>query len=420
MFRGNYRGKQQHQDDFNLVLERGFQAGVKKIVITAGTLQEAKDALEMSRKDSRLYCTIGVHPTRCSQEFLQAKEDKNKDKDKNKNENKEKEKDDGNVAEIGDKYLAQLVELAKLGKQEGKIIAVGEFGLDYDRTEFCPKDVQKEWFARQLVALAGEVDLPLFLHCRAASEDMLVMLKEHGVTKGCVHSFDGDMETMRAMCALGLSIGINGCSLKTEDNLSVVREIPMERLLLETDGPWCDIRTTHPGYKHIQTMFPTVKKPKQLVESALGKCVKNRQEPCHLRQVLEVVAGVRDVTVDELAEQVYANTLRVFPGLGAVAKGTVTREMESGGSGGSGGGGSGGGGGGGDDDDDDDVQPFEVDEEFDFDNVELTGRRQTTEGWKEFATTDTYGGYMASNGGTEASMAKRIVKETNTKEKEEM
>jgi TatD DNase family protein len=392
MFRGEYRGKQQHDSDFPLILQRGWEQNVQKVIITAGTLQETKDALALARTDPRLYSTVGVHPTRCKDEFVSE--------------------------EAGTTYLQELVEIAKIGKQEGKIVAVGECGLDYDRIEFCPKDVQKKWFERQLISLAAQVDLPLFLHCRAAGDDMVETLREHGISSGVIHSFDGSMETMRAMCSLGLSIGINGCSLRTEENLAVVKEIPVDKLLLETDGPWCDIRSTHPGHQFVQTIFPTVKKPKKFVS---GKCVKNRQEICHLRQVLEVVAGVRGVPVNDLAEQVYQNTLNVFPGLSeeqnTTAVGSNSGEAKTksgGGSGGRGGKGSGGGGGMHTCSDENTVTPFSVDEDFDYDSVKLSGRKQTRDGWTEYATEDTYNDYLASVGGDEAVLAKKLAGSTQT------
>ena len=67
MFKGIYRSKERHEGDFDLVLERSWENHVKKIVITAGTLEESKNALELSKQDSRLYSTVGVHPTRCTE-----------------------------------------------------------------------------------------------------------------------------------------------------------------------------------------------------------------------------------------------------------------------------------------------------------------------------------------------------------------
>lgn len=67
MYQGCYHGKKYHEPDLDAVLQRAWQAGVEKIIITAGTLAEAKAALELASTDSRLFCTVGVHPTRCGE-----------------------------------------------------------------------------------------------------------------------------------------------------------------------------------------------------------------------------------------------------------------------------------------------------------------------------------------------------------------
>ena len=119
-------------------------------------------------------------------------------------------------------------------------MAFGEIGLDYDRLFLSRKDQQLKYFERQL-EIAVELQLPLFLHSRAAGEDFERLLAERLPQlpkKGLVHSFTGTKEEMERLVAMGLDIGINGCSLKTEENLEVVKGIPLERLQIETDGPW--------------------------------------------------------------------------------------------------------------------------------------------------------------------------------------
>lgn len=99
------------------------------------------------------------------------------------------------------------------------------------------------------------MQLPLFLHSRAAHDDFLRLLKArlHELPKrGLVHSFTGTAEEMKACVEMGFSMGVNGCSLKSEDNLAVVKEIPMDRLMIETDGPW--VRCANILYQFSSTM----------------------------------------------------------------------------------------------------------------------------------------------------------------------
>jgi TatD DNase family protein len=136
--------------------------------------------------------------------------------------------------------LSALKELARTSAADGHTVAFGEIGLDYDRLFMTPKDQQLKYFEAQL-DVATDFQLPLFLHMRAAAEDFERLLKPRLAKlpkSGVVHSFTGSLEEMRSLVDLGLHIGVNGCSLKTEENLSVVKEIPLDRLHVETDGPW--------------------------------------------------------------------------------------------------------------------------------------------------------------------------------------
>lgn len=179
----------------------------------------------------RLYCTVGTHPTRCS-EFLVSP----------------------------DNYFGQLTQ--QIEDHKDKVVAIGEIGLDYDRLHFCEPDVQKKYFEKQL-ELADKFELPLFLHCRAAHDDLIKIIEDNKskIRKGgVVHTFDGTLEQAKKLISMGFYIGINGCSLKTEAGLEVVKGIPNDRIMLETDAPWCEIRPAHAGSKHIVTKFETVKK----------------------------------------------------------------------------------------------------------------------------------------------------------------
>ena len=93
--------------------------------------------------------------------------------------------------------------------------------------------------------------MPLFLHSRAASEDFERLLSARLPELprgGLVHSFTGTMEEMERLVNLGVDIGVNGCSLKTEENLEVVRAMPLERIQIETDGPWVCLTPSLPPW----------------------------------------------------------------------------------------------------------------------------------------------------------------------------
>ena len=167
MFDGVYRGKRAHDSDRQAMMTRCQEVGLEKIIITAGTAEETHAALELIKKQKnsafdvgsvQLYTTIGVHPTRC--DILE------------------------NVEEGADKYLDDLISLAKTengqsDSQEKSIVAVGEFGLDYDRLQFCSKEVQLKYFEKQF-RLAEETSLPLFLHMRGeAAEDFIKIMAKN-------------------------------------------------------------------------------------------------------------------------------------------------------------------------------------------------------------------------------------------------
>lgn len=254
MYSGIYNANTKHKADLINVLKRSWEAGLDKMIITGGNLVESRTALELANTDARLYSTVGCHPTRC-------------------NEFEETEKGP-------DGYLNELKQLAIDGGT--KIVAIGECGLDYDRLKFCTKEVQKKHFEKQ-IGLSQELNLPLFLHCRNAAQDLSEILSKFSGLKGVVHSFDGTPEEAELFLKMGYYIGLNGCSLKTAENLETVKSLPRDKILLETDCPWCEIRPSHAGYKFIEKdNIPASVKKEKWTEDLM---VKGRNEPTNIRCV---------------------------------------------------------------------------------------------------------------------------------------
>ncbi|CAB5210358.1 putative deoxyribonuclease TATDN1-like protein [Rhizophagus irregularis] len=288
IFNGVYRGVQAHTGDFKEMLQRTRNAGVEKIIVTAGTVKEAEEAIKLVNTYENLFMTVGCHPTRC----------------------KEFEKD----PEGPDGYYQKLLNIAK---SSDKVVAIGECGLDYDRLYFCPKATQLKYFERQF-DLAEETGLPMFLHNRNTGNDFMDLIQKHRhrFKNGIMHSITCTMEEMERAVSLDLYLGINGCSLKTHENLEVAKKVPIEKLMLETDAPWCDIRPTHASYKHLnlskeeELLYKPPTRKKEKFE--LGFMVKGRNEPCCIGQVLHVLASIRDENPEELAETIYKNTCEGF------------------------------------------------------------------------------------------------------------
>lgn len=306
MFTGTYNGHRWHKPDVEAVLHRATAVGVSGLILTGANVKTSTKVVNLCEKHNsevlRCVCTVGCHPTRCT-EF---------------------EADP-------DAYLRQLDQLITehSSVKGGCVVALGEIGLDYDRLFFCPKETQLTYFAKQL-DLAEKHQLPLFLHDRNTGGDFydIISANRKRFPGGVVHSFTGTKEDLQRYLDLELFIGINGCSLKTSENLDVAKAVPLDRLLIETDGPWCDLRNTHASRALLQTaakqsplgkcvsdsllaQFPTCRKEK-FVEGAM---VKGRCEPCNLVEVLQVLYELHrdDVeSIEALAAIVYENTKRLF------------------------------------------------------------------------------------------------------------
>jgi TatD DNase family protein len=150
----------------------------------------------------------------------------------------------------------------------------------------------------------------MYLHSRSTDGDFVKIIKENRsrFPGGVVHSFTGTKEELQEFIDMDLYIGLNGCSLKTQENLDVAKLVPLDRLMLETDCPYCDIRNSHASSKFVKTKFPSAKKEKYTVD----KMVKDRNEPCTIVQVVEVLAALYEIEEEKLCEITWQNTLKMF------------------------------------------------------------------------------------------------------------
>ncbi|KAL5596511.1 hypothetical protein BROUX41_006736 [Berkeleyomyces rouxiae] len=358
IFRGVYHGQQRHSDDLSAVIQRAVDTGCQKLIITGSDFASIRDAGAISKQYSgTVFRTAGIHP--CSSAIFASGTGKNDGghtpacgPDPTQEEDVEAVPDSERTVTV----MAELKALIDESSSDKGLVAFGEFGLDYDRLHYCNKAVQLHSFDAQLeLAACMKPQLPLFLHSRAAHRDFVDLLKKHYGPRleklekgGVVHSFTGTIEEMTELMDLGLYIGVNGCSLKTSENCEAVKAISLDRIMLETDGPWCEVRPSHEGWKHL-VPANEVERPKADAEASganakapvkkknqakkpepkiaeptdeykvvkkekwvKGCMVKGRNEPCMIGRVATIVAGIKGITVEELCKHAWENTTKVF------------------------------------------------------------------------------------------------------------
>jgi TatD DNase family protein len=244
------------REDLDAVLDRARRAGVGTIIVTGTSVEESRRAAELAAAHG-LYATAGVHPHHA------------------------RECDAGTIPAL--RAIAALP----------KVVALGECGLDYNRN-YSPHPDQEKWFVAQL-ELAAELGKPLFLHSRDAHPRFAEILRHHRVGKAVAHCFTGDAAELHAYLELGLYVGITGwiCDERRGRHLvDLVKVIPQDRLLLETDAPYLAPRDLHP-------------QPKA-----------RRNEPAFLPHIARAVARARGESAEALAEA-SARNARILFGLAA-------------------------------------------------------------------------------------------------------
>ncbi|MBH3431017.1 TatD family hydrolase [Pseudomonas alkylphenolica] len=246
------------------ILERAEAAGVLQMMVTGTSLQGSEEALalclQLDESAQRLFSTAGVHPHDASHWNADSS-----------------------------RQLRALLE-------QPRVRAVGECGLDFNR-DFSPRPLQEKALEAQL-ALAVELQMPVFLHERDASERLLAILKDYRdhLPAAVVHCFTGEREALFSYLDLDLHIGITGwiCDERRGTHLHpLVASIPRGRLMLESDAPYLLPRTLRP-------------KPKS-----------GRNEPAFLTEVVREVALHRGESIEDLAAHTTA-CARAFFNLPAI------------------------------------------------------------------------------------------------------
>ncbi|KAK4502274.1 hypothetical protein PRZ48_005699 [Zasmidium cellare] len=287
-FDGIYRGKKQHENDFDAVLERASVAGVSKVMLTGMSLSDVDFILDIVRsRPQQCSMTIGVHPYNAA----------------------EPDKDPKYLANLSDRINQVLQETPRF------LSAFGELGLDYDRLVHASTEVQIRTFKAQLELFVKEQwDLPLFLHCRAACQDFIEVLKPYVSLLprgGLVHSFVGSKDEMLSLVDMGHHISVNGFSFQDPESLEMVRAIPLDSLQLETDAPWGYI----PPNSELAKKYPApvaLPASKKRDKFERGLMVKERNESCAIGQVGSIVAGLKGLSIDEVVQAAWVNSNSMF------------------------------------------------------------------------------------------------------------
>jgi len=238
------------------VITRAREAGVGTIISVGVDLSSSQRAIALAETYAEVVAAVGFHPH--------------------------------NVASVGEPDIAKLAELAK----HPRVVAIGEIGLDFHRN-YSPRAAQLRVFEWQL-ELAIKLDLPVVIHCRQAGGEMLPLLRDWtarhkgrgGQPRGVIHCFSGDFDTAQQYLDMGffISLGAYIGYPASSKMYGVIRNIPQDRLVVETDSPFL---------------------PPQ---GRRGK----RNEPAYLPQVLARLAKIRQVSPEVIAIETTRNARHLF------------------------------------------------------------------------------------------------------------
>jgi TatD DNase family protein len=237
-----------YDDDRPAVLVRARQAGVREMLVVGYDLESSRAAVALTVEDG-LYAAVGIQPHY--------------------------------AGETGPQELEQLRHLA----QRPGVVALGEIGLDYYRNR-APHPEQQALLRTQL-EMARELDLPVVIHSREATEDLLAIMQQAGRgLRGVMHCYSGTLEQAQSFLALGMDISIAGPVTypKAAKTWEVATGVPLDRLLIETDCPW---------------LAP---------QRYRGK----RNEPAYVREVAARIAELRGLSLEEVAAATVRNARNLF------------------------------------------------------------------------------------------------------------
>lgn len=237
---------EQLENDTKGIIERAKEHNVKKLVCVGASLSSSEKAVEIANEYDNVFAVIGVHP------------------------------DDANT--FNDEILDKLRELAKNNK---KVVAIGEIGLDYHFVQ-DNKEAQKSCFIKQ-IELANELDLPIVIHTRDAMGDTLDIVRKYKdkIKKGGIfHCFHGSKEVLCEINKMGFYVSYGGAiTFNNANNLrEIVKETPLDKILTETDCPYMapvPLRGTINEPKNIDLIFEKMCEIKNISKNELEKIIEN-------------------------------------------------------------------------------------------------------------------------------------------------